>query len=235
MSFENAKLLIDLGAADALAVELNRRPDFARRPFLAYGPDAPLAVTPLTWTARSLRKRRIAPSVAVAIAETLLSRGADVDALDGEGETPLSAATAPECGALAKWLLGRGADPARLTLHRANFGGWLEGGTALHWAAARGGVSAVRALLAAGADPSARCPELGATPLYWAAQSLTIARPDIESRLMSSIEHLLAAGADGGACTIHGDSALDMLRAAETRTASARLLALTDLAARSSV
>ncbi|HEY5711924.1 MAG TPA: ankyrin repeat domain-containing protein [Allosphingosinicella sp.] len=68
---------------------------------------------------------------------------------------------------LARWLIGRGADPnARATA--------LSRQTALHNAAWNGDLEMARILVGAGADPAARDEEHEATPLGWAETSIRI-------------------------------------------------------------
>lgn len=77
--------------------------------------------------------------------EAALAAGADVNAVDGQGQTALHVAAAHASVGAVQVLLSHGADP-----DAADAGGR----TPLCAAAASGALQAVRALLAAGADPS---------------------------------------------------------------------------------
>eukprot|EP00903_Cladosiphon_okamuranus_P018105 g16662.t1 len=115
----------------------------------------------------------------------LLSLGADKNARDDEGNTPLM--TAVEAGggvaeargqlAVVKTLLAAGAD---FSMHNTN-----EGCTALHFAAYFGHGDIVAILLSSGADKHALDSD-GTTPLMWAAGS----------NRLDAVEKLVAAGAD---------------------------------------
>jgi ankyrin repeat protein len=126
--------------------------------------------------------------------------GADpelVDAMSGDGFTPLHLAAFFGQADAVRLLLARGAacDVAGT--------GWMTG-TALHAAAAGSHASIVRMVLEAGADPNAR-QRHGYTPLHSAA-----ANADLES-----VEALLAAGADVMARTDDGDTALTLAEKSE--------------------
>lgn len=106
----------------------------------------------------------------------LLDRGADANARDAGGNTPLILAAlyaAPQCVEL---LLERGADAGAVN---------HAGATALHRAAAD--YEKTRLLLAAGAKPGARTAGLGNTPLILAARKAGNSR---------AVKLLLDAGAD---------------------------------------
>lgn len=120
-----------------------------------------------------------------------------VDAVSGDGFTPLHLAAFFGQADAARLLLARGAacDVAGT--------GWMTG-TALHAAAAGSHASIVRMVLEAGADPNAR-QRHGYTPLHSAA-----ANADLES-----VEALLAAGADPAARTDDGDTALTLAEKSE--------------------
>ncbi|OAL25983.1 hypothetical protein AYO22_04610 [Fonsecaea multimorphosa] len=86
----------------------------------------------------------------------LLRRGADVNAMDDEGTTPLMRAVAGQQMELVEYLLSCGADPQ----HKQN-----DGETALIWAAATGDSKMVQTLLRYGADVASRDSK-GMTPLH---------------------------------------------------------------------
>ena len=92
----------------------------------------------------------------VAGIRTLLAAGADVDAADASGFTPLHVAAAQGHADAVKALLAAGADIEAVT---------DKGHTPLHAAAWVGQVDVVAALLAAGAYPEAET-EGGVTPLH---------------------------------------------------------------------
>ena len=94
----------------------------------------------------------------VAGIRTLLAAGADVDAADASGFTPLHLAAVEGHADVATALLAAGAYIEAETEH---------GFTPLHYAAFRGQVDVVTALLAAGAYPEAEA-EGGVTPLHLA-------------------------------------------------------------------
>lgn len=129
--------------------------------------------------------------------------GAKVDALDDEGETPLSVAAAGgEVPALTA-LLARGADPAL-----AGPGG----APPLCRAAASGCAAAVEALVAAGADANAE--SAAGPPLLWAAGGGGSA----------AVKALLNAGAKADAVAEGGVTAL-LLAAATGKKVQRRLFA----------
>ncbi|KAH7153752.1 ankyrin repeat-containing domain protein [Fusarium sp. MPI-SDFR-AT-0072] len=94
-----------------------------------------------------------------AVVELLLDRGANADAVDKEGRTPLSWAAAKGQEAVVRLLLDRGANADAVD---------KEGRTPLSWAAAKGQEAVVRLLLDRGANADAVDKE-GRTPLSWAA------------------------------------------------------------------
>lgn len=79
--------------------------------------------------------------------ELLLARGADLDARDAKGSTPLMLAVANRCLSAVLALLAAGADPNCAD---------TAGSTALHLAAAERSLELARVLLQAGADHTAR-------------------------------------------------------------------------------
>lgn len=161
-----------------------------------------LAARPDLLDARDDRQRATALQWAVvanqpAVLELLLARGAEVDAGDRSGMTPLHSAAVFNRADMARQLLASGADPyvmglgygaIRLTpLHKAAEAGALEAAavlldagtdvnvrtaganlvTPLHIAAARGHHGVIRLLAERGADMNPR-DITGATPLRWA-------------------------------------------------------------------
>ena len=128
-----------------------------------------------------------------------LTAGADVNARDEAGRTPLHGAVGLSgYPTVVEILLAAGADPNART---------ADGSTPLHWAAGLGrNPAVVEALLAAGADIEARC-ELGRTPLHEAAD------PEFwltKNENLPVVETLLKAGAnpnardEGGSTPLYG-------------------------------
>lgn len=100
---------------------------------------------------------------ATACVALLLEHGAEVDALDDTGASPLLAAArqhGPDVTGAISLLVEHGADPRRRL---------PDGATALHLAARAGRTGVVRALLRAGADATA-ADHRGFTPLHSAAE-----------------------------------------------------------------
>ena len=112
-----------------------------------------------------------------AIVSALLLRGADKDALNSTGETPLMWAVGRGHVAIVVKLLEAGAN---FNVHAAD-----DGSTALHLAAYFGHDGIVSALLLSGADKDALT-SVGETPLMWA----------VRNGRQSTTDMLLAAGAD---------------------------------------
>jgi ankyrin repeat protein len=130
------------------------------------------------------------------LVELLLAKGADINAMDPGGDTPLCFAAVAGTDDMVKLLIDHGAkadifvaamldmgervkkllhanpDVARATDH--------SGATALHLAAGRGHIKAVQILLAAGADPNSSSGS-GETPLQAAAY---IGRHDVVKLLL---------------------------------------------------
>ena len=126
------------------------------------------------------------------LADLLLRAGADVDAANDYGVTPLSLACDNGSAEIAARLLESGADPdaARST-----------GETPLMTCARTGSVDAVRALLDAGANPSAAETWQGQTALMWAAaeghteivRALVDRGADVHARTAGGFTALLVA------------------------------------------
>ncbi len=117
-----------------------------------------------------------------------LARGADVNAVDANGRTPLHRASREAKNVVVKVLIDAGAD-----VDARDVCGW----TALHEAAIEGYAHVVELLLAAGADVDAR-DGAGWTPLHMAA----------DGDHTKVVELLLTAGADVDAKNAHGLTAL---------------------------
>lgn len=106
------------------------------------------------------------------VAELLLSLGADVDAKDNDGKSPLDETPAPQIDILggrhytsqqtemAEWLISRGADVNSKD---------KNGKQPLHWAASLGHKGVAEVILAHGGDPNAKDKD-GKTPLELASQ-----------------------------------------------------------------
>lgn len=124
------------------------------------------------------------------LCEYLIEQGADVNVpLPDTGEIPLHAALCksgkPEFDQVLRVLLAAGADPNRATIPGAETEGFMrdirtKGETPLHRGAAFGSESAIKQLLAAGADLEARDAH-GDSPLTWASWHL---RPNAILRLL---------------------------------------------------
>ena len=94
----------------------------------------------------------------VALVGSLVSKGADVNATNPVGRTPLHLATEPGCAGVADLLITKG---ARVNAKDDN------GATPLHYAANNGAMDVVRLLYARDADANAKDKE-GRTPLKYA-------------------------------------------------------------------
>jgi ankyrin repeat protein len=164
-------------------------------------------VTALHWAVDDLAKTR-----------ALVDAGADPNAADAAGLTPLELAAGRDGDtAVVALLLAHGGD-AKLVGGRIGAGdaaaarALLEHGTdpkptaALHLAAARGNVETLQLLLDHGADINARA-ELGMTPLMWAAQ---MGRP-------AAVTFLLAHGANPNIVELFNSSTALMQAAASER------------------
>ena len=138
-----------------------------------------------------------------AVVDRLVLSGAEVDARDQEGRTPLHIASARSDVSVVDALLRHGASAAAKSAR----GGW----TSLHGATT---AEAARSLLSAGADPNAR--DTGsATPLHWAAGTgkLTV------------IDALLEGGASLDVQDGEGRTPLWWAASSGQEAAAARLLA----------
>ncbi len=134
----------------------------------------------------------------VAAVRTMLTAGADVNAAQGDGMSPLHWAATTGHVEIARMLLYAGANHGATTR--------LGDYTPLHLAARSGSAPVVDALVAAGADVSATSSS-GTTPLMLAAQSGALA----------AVQRLVAAGGDVNAVEqAKGQSAL-MFGAASNR------------------
>jgi len=139
----------------------------------AAGPDAP-AADGTTALHRAVRANEPLPKI-----EALIRAGADVNARNRYGVTPLSLAAGDGNGLVVDLLLKSGASPktadAALT----------EGRTVLMLAARTGNAGAIKQLVSAGADVNAAETRTGSTALMWAA---------LENRA-EAVRALVAAGA----------------------------------------
>jgi truncated hemoglobin YjbI len=127
----------------------------------------------------------------------LIRSGADPDAKEGEGHTPLYRAST---GDVARVLLAAGAT--------VDIASGPTRGTALHQAARRGNVSVVEVLLNHGATIDARDAK-GQTPL----------RRAVNCRQLQMVRHLVRHGADLHAADRRGVTPLDVARTAEMKQA----------------
>jgi len=109
-----------------------------------------------------------ASSGSVEVVELLLSRGADIEAIDSHGATAIDDAAGADKLKMVALLAGAGAD---VNARRP------DGDTPLHFAAYRGHTDVVRLLLALGADPSAKN-NAGQTPYDTASQSDQVSAGD---------------------------------------------------------
>lgn len=140
-----------------------------------------------------------------AVVRFLIARGTAADSTDAVGQTPLFWAATNGNAELTGELLGRGADPRRVTadimLRVKN--GPIEAGRigVLNLAAAYGGARSIGLLIKAGADVNAVETGHGFTPL---TRAITTDRPDVET-----VRLLIANGARPHLKAGSGDSAAE--------------------------
>jgi len=128
----------------------------------------------------------------IATLEELLEShvGSALDAVIGNGVTPLHLAAATDQADIAALLISRGADTGATN---------SLGFTPLHWAASRNGVEAMRVIIKGGADINAKARN-NITPLHWAATKNAAA----------AVTLLVEAGADISATTAMGYTPLHL-------------------------
>ncbi len=127
------------------------------------------------------------------VGRVLIEHGAEVEALDWSGRTPLHWAAQVGLVDVADLLIQGGADVDRQE---------QDGSTPLHWAAQEGHHEIVRLLLARGAKPDVKN-QAGSTPLHWGAWR----------GKLQAVEELLRAGANPGIRDRSGKTPLHEARA----------------------
>ncbi len=137
---------------------------------------------------------------------SLLRRGSDVNAAQGDGMTALHWAAERDDAALAEMLVNAGANVRAVTR--------LGSYTPLHIASREAGVGVIRLLLEAGADPRARTSTGGVAPLHFAAGSGGA----------DAVVELLSAGAEVDAREAMWEQTPLMFAAAAGRTEVVRAL-----------
>jgi ankyrin repeat protein/L-ascorbate metabolism protein UlaG (beta-lactamase superfamily) len=158
------RLLLDKGADakfssngfNALGASLWRPDPETVRMLLAAGADATIA-SDNGWTL--LHRLAQTPNVPVEIARLFVEAGADVNAKNNEGDTPLAMACERGSTDIVKYFASKGAD--------VNVATGVFKATGLHAAAAKGYGDLAAFLIASGADVNAKDGE-GRTPLYYA-------------------------------------------------------------------
>ena len=125
------------------------------------------------------------------LARLLIGRGAQIEARDGAGRTPLIAAVDADNASVAEVLLQAGADP--------NSPDSLHGKAPLVWAAAEGRMEVARLLLERGVDVNSKLPPDGDTPLHVA----------VGHHRIQIVPVLVRYGADVNAVNAFGQTALD--------------------------
>ena len=120
----------------------------------------------------------------------LVARGADVNAVNQNGSTPLHWAAYRGHAAVVEFLIANGVGVETVN---------MDGDTALHWAADGGHVAVVEHLVAKGTDVNAVNKD-GLTPLHQAAASGHAA----------VVEFLVSNGADVNAVNKYGDTPLQL-------------------------
>lgn len=167
-----------------------------------------------------------AAGICLASAKTLLEAGADADARNRRGASPLHYAADPRPSDGARW---RPAEQESLMKLLIAHGGDRDGADKsgvrpLHRAVRRLRPAAVRFLLDAGCDARARAGKLGSTPLHLAVGSTGASGTAGSTGLQAEIAGLLIdAGARLSDIDGRGQTALDRIRSSTLRDALANL------------